>query len=169
MRSRATWSGGLGLALGSCWLSADDVTDGGSLAVNLNVHAGRGLTDKTLLVADVSRSVAHFVDATDGDLRMTIYGLTATHFLFDGAGLFVSVGGGYVKTDRFSLYADAQPSVSYADGVDGFALRGELGYEWRIGETFGLGLQFRTERVTLDKDIDEVWTFVGGTNLRWYM
>jgi hypothetical protein len=165
---RASWNVGFGILLGSSWLATDDEQAGGSLSFDIHASVARGITEQTLVGATVERRSAFFPGTTSSDILLDIYTLSVTHFPFERAGLFLSLGGGYARSETFS-FTQSWGDTREEQTIDGYMLTGELGYEWRIGSTFGLGVHYHSEYLRFNGAIDDMWTSVAGFRFRWYL
>jgi hypothetical protein len=170
---RRGWIVGFGLGSGSAAIQydrpngefeSDDDLIGGSFGI----HAGYGLSDRFTLTLDTDG-----YHQTDDDFETSISTtvVMATYHL-GGGGFFLRAGGGIGRVE-VELPEGVTDPLAVAFEKNGAVAAFGLGYEWRVGEKFGLGLALDARGGTIDDfaDLEDI-NFAKSTlglQFNWYL
>jgi hypothetical protein len=170
---RRGWILGFGLGTGAASVqydrpSGEFESDDDQIGGSFGIHAGYGLSDRFTLTLDTDG-----YHQTDDDFETSISTtvVMATYHL-GGGGFFLRAGGGIgrVETELPEGHTGT-PEVAFEKngGVVAFG----LGYEWRVGQKFGLGLALDARGGTIEDfaDLEDInfGKSTLGLQFNWYL
>lgn len=176
--TRKAWIVGAGGGIG---FDRRSVTVGNSstiardLMIAFDTYVGRGITDRLVITATLGNRLGLapglFLGVVES-VDVTTLTLAANYYPSKSDGFFLTIGGGYSRiTYQFDtggfLFSTGRTREETGTG---YVVLGNIGYEWRVDETFALDLIFNVERHEFDETIfDPLWTVLVGLQLRLYL
>ncbi len=170
---RRGWIVGFGLGTGGSMIQydrpggeyeSDDEEIGGSF----DVHAGYGLSDRFTLTLNTD---GYHQEDDDWKTCVSTTVVMATYH-FGGGGFFLRAGGGIARVET-ELPDGVTDPLAVAFEKNGPVAALGLGYEWRVGQKFGLGLALDSRAGSIDDfdDLEDIGFGKStlGVQFNWYL